>query len=300
MGEKKKLKKRLNLNNFPKARYFDLQDIIFHRFALICTLFGVIILTLLLVSIGSNGIGRIGWDFFTNGPSARPLRAGIYTALFGTIWMMFLTAIISFPIGIGAAIYLEEYNKKSRLAGILEINIANLAGVPSIIYGLLGLQIFARTLMLGNSLLAGAFTLALLILPVVIVSTREALRNVPYTIREASYALGASKWQTIWTQVLPASMSGILTGVILALSRAIGETAPLVVLGAATFVSTIPTGVMDKYTVIPIQIYNWVSRPDPKFAQNAAGAILVLLFITFIMNGIAIYLRNRSQKKIKW
>jgi phosphate transport system permease protein len=300
MGEKKKLKKRLSVRNFPKARYFDLQDIIFHRFAMGCTLIGVLVLLLLLIGVGSNGIDRINMDFLTNGPSARPLRAGIFTALIGTIWMMVLTALIAFPIGIGAAIYLEEYNKKSRLAGILEINIANLAGVPSIIYGLLGLQIFARTLMLGNSLLAGALTLALLILPVIIVSTREALRTVPYTIREASYAIGASKWQTIWYQVLPASMSGIFTGVILALSRAIGETAPLVVLGAATYVTSVPKGIMDNYTVVPIQIYNWVSRPDPEFSRIAAAAIIILLLFTFIMNGIAIYLRNRSQKNIKW
>ncbi|MCU0429417.1 MAG: phosphate ABC transporter permease PstA [Cytophagaceae bacterium] len=300
MGEKKKLKKRLRVGALPKAKYFEWQDIFFHRFAMVCTFFGVVALVLLLVGVGSNGLDRISWDFLSNGPSARPLRAGIFTALIGTLWMMVLTAVIAFPIGIGAAIYLEEYNKKSKLAGILEINIANLAGVPSIIYGLLGLQIFARTLMLGNSLLAGALTLALLILPVIIVSTREALRTVPYTIREASYALGASKWQTIWFQVLPASMSGIFTGVILALSRAIGETAPLVVLGAATFVTAVPTGIFDNYTVVPIQIYNWVSRPDPEFSRNAAAAIIILLMFTFVMNGIAIYLRNKSQKKIKW
>jgi phosphate transport system permease protein len=197
-------------------------------------------------------------------------------------------------------LYLEEYNKKSKMASFLEINISNLAGVPSIIYGLLGLEIFSRLFMLGESLLAGALTLALLILPIIIVSTREALKAVPYTIREASYALGASKWQTIWNQVLPAAISGIFTGVILALSRAIGETAPLIVVGALAFVSFVPEGVMDPYTVMPMQIFNWVSRPEKEFAHNAAAGIIVLLLITFVMNGIAVYLRHRWQKRIRW
>jgi phosphate transport system permease protein len=219
----------------------------------------------------------------------------------GTLWLMVLTAIIALPIGIAAGIYLEEYGKKSRFASIIEINIANLAGVPSIIYGLLGIEIFVRAWGLGESILAGSLTLALLILPIVIVSTREALKGVPYTIREASYALGATKWQTIWDQVLPAAGGGIFTGVILSLSRAIGETAPLIVVGAATFVTAAPSGPMDDvYTALPIQIFNWVGRPEKEFVPTAAAAIIVLLVITFAMNGIAVYLRHRWQKKIKW
>jgi phosphate transport system permease protein len=186
------------------------------------------------------------------------------------------------------------------MASFIEINIANLAGVPSIIYGLLGLELFARALMLGESVLTGCLTLALLILPIIIVATREALKGVPYSIREASYALGATKLQTIGAQVLPAAAGGIFTGVILAISRAVGETAPLIVVGAATFVPYVPEGLLDSYTVLPIQIFNWVSRPEKEFSVNAAAAILILLSITFIMNGIAVYLRHRWQKKVKW
>ena len=298
--EKKKFKNRLNIGTFPRVKYYDYQDKIFKYFAMTCTLLGVAALGLLLFNVLSTGLARIDWDFLTGGPSRRASNAGIFTALIGTLWIMFITAVIAFPIGISAAIYLEEYAKKSRLANILEINISNLAGVPSIIYGLLGLELFARMMNLGGSILTGSLTLTLLILPIIIVSTREALKTVPYTIREASYALGATKWQTIWNQVLPASISGIFTGVILALSRAMGETAPLIVIGAFTFVSSAPTSVMDEFTVLPIQIFNWVSRPQQAFSVNAAAAIIVLLSITFIMNGIAVYLRHRWQKKIKW
>lgn len=299
--EKKKFKNRLrSIGAFPKSKLYDYQDKAFKYFALGCTLLGVIVLAMLLFNVLSTGLGRIDWDFITEGPSRRAAKAGIFTALIGTLWIMFLTAAIAFPIGISAAIYLEEYAKKSRLANMLEINIANLAGVPSIIYGLLGLELFARALHLGGSLLTGSLTLALLILPIIIVSTRESLKTVPYSIREASYALGATKWETIWRQVLPASISGIFTGVILALSRAVGETAPLIVIGALTFVPYVPESVMDSFTVLPIQIFNWVSRPQQAFSVNAAAAIIVLLSITFIMNGIAVYLRHRWQKKIKW
>jgi phosphate transport system permease protein len=298
--EKKKFKNRLNIGNFPKAKFYDYQDKIFKYFALGCTLLGIAALGLLLFNVLSTGLSRIDWAFLTEGPSRKAASAGIFTALIGSLWIMVMTAVIAFPIGISAAIYLEEYAKKSRLANILEINISNLAGVPSIIYGLLGLELFARMMGLGGSILTGSLTLALLILPIIIVSTREALKTVPYTIREASYALGATKWQTIWRQVLPASISGIFTGVILALSRAVGETAPLIVIGAFTFVSSAPTGLMDGFTVLPIQIFNWVSRPQQAFSINAAAAIIVLLSMTFIMNGIAVYLRHRWQKKIKW
>ncbi len=277
-----------------------IKDKLFKYWAIACTLFGVVMLSIFLINIIADGIGRIDLKFLTSLPSRKAELAGIYTALMGTIWLMVLTAIIAIPIGVLAGVYLEEYGKKSRLASLLEINITNLAGVPSIIYGILGLEIFVRTLGLGVSLIAGALTLALLILPVIIVATRESIKAVPKTIREASYALGATKWQTISQQILPAASGGILTGVILALSRAIGETAPLIIVGALAYVPFAPSTPMDKYSVLPMQIFNWISRPEPEFATNAAAAIIILLLITFLMNGAAIYLRNRWQKKVKW
>ena len=246
-----------------------------------------------------DGIRRINWDFITNLPSRKAEKSGIFTALMGSIWILLLTTIISFPIGVAAGIYLEEYSKKNRLSGLLEINISNLAGVPSIIYGLLGLEVFVRIMGLGASILAGSLTLSLLILPIIIVATREAIKAVPSSIKDASYALGASKWQTIWHQILPASGGGILTGVILALSRAVGETAPLIVVGALAYVPFAPSNPMDEFSVLPIQIFNWISRPQPGFIENAAAAIIILLGITFIMNGIAVYFRNKWQKKWK-
>lgn len=236
----------------------------------------------------------------TSLPSRFAERSGIYTAWAGTLWVMVCTTLISFPVGVGAGIYLEEYGKKGRLSTLLEINIANLAGVPSIIYGLLGLEVFVRFMKMGSSILAGALTLSLLILPIIIVATREAVRAVPKTIKEASFALGASKWQTIWNQTLPASFGGILTGVILAISRAVGETAPLIVIGALAYVPFAPSGPLDEFTVLPIQIFNWVSRPQHEFVINAAAAIIVLLLITFVLNGVAVYLRYRWQQKLKW
>ena len=298
MSKKHKTEKQSRY--FGKSRYYEYEDLIFKYFGLFCTIFGIIILLLFIINLVSTGISRIDWNFIFDLPSRKAAKAGIYTAWVGTMWIMGLTTVIAFPIGIAAAIYLEEYNKKSKLSNFLEINIANLAGVPSIIYGLLGLELFARLFGIGESLLTGALTLSLLILPIIIVSTREALKAVPYTIREASYALGASKWQTISLQVLPASISGIFTGVILALSRAIGETAPLIVIGALTFVPFVPESIFDSFTVLPIQIFNWASRPQKEFSINAAAAIIVLLSITFFMNGLAVFLRHRWQKKIKW
>jgi len=275
-------------------------DNAFKVFGIICTLFGLVILGILIFNIAEVGLTRIDWNFITSLPSRKAEKAGIYTALMGTVWILFLTAIIAFPIGVGAGIYLEEYGKKSKWANFLEINISNLAGVPSIIYGLLGLEIFVRAFNMGGSILAGSFTLALLILPIIIVSTREALKAVPSSIKDASVALGASKWQTIWNQTLPASIGGVLTGVILAISRAIGETAPLIVVGALAYVPFAPSSPMDEFTVMPIQIFNWVSRPQHEFAVNSAAAIIILLLITFMMNGVAVYYRNKWQKKIKW
>ncbi|MBK9506142.1 MAG: phosphate ABC transporter permease PstA [Chitinophagales bacterium] len=277
-----------------------LKNNIFKYWAISCTLFGIAMLLIFLINIVIDGVGRLDWKFITDLPSRKPELAGIYTAIMGTVWILGLTAIIAIPIGVAAGIYLEEYGKKSRFANILEINITNLAGIPSIIYGILGLEVFVRMFGLGNSVIAGALTLSLLILPIIIVATREAIKAVPKTIREASFALGATKWQTISQQILPAAGGGVVTGVILALSRAIGETAPLIVVGALTYVPFVPQSPMDQYSVLPMQIFNWISRPEKEFATNAAAAIIVLLLITFIMNGFAIYLRNRWQKKVKW
>lgn len=275
-------------------------DKAFKYFGIACTFFGLLMLVIFVGNILTDGLQRIDWDFLTNLPSRKAEKAGILTAWAGTAWILGLTAIISIPLGVAAGIYLEEYGKKSRIASIVEVNIANLAGVPSIIYGLLGLEIFGRLMQLGASLLAGAFTLALLILPILIVATREALKAVPNSLREASYAMGATKWQTILHQILPAASGGILTGIILSLSRAMGETAPLIVIGALAYVPFVPSSPMDEFTVLPMQIFNWVSRPQQEFLVNGAAAIIVLLVITFLMNGIAVYLRNRWQKKINW
>lgn len=277
-----------------------LVDTLFKYVGIACTMFGIVVLLIFLGDIIIQGIGRIDWDFLTSLPSRRAQRAGILTAWTGTAWILGLTALIAIPLGISAGIYLQEYGAKNKLAHFVELNIANLAGVPSIIYGLLGLQIFVRTMNMGSSLLAGAFTLALLILPIIIVATREALKAVPNSLREASYGMGATKWQTTWYQILPAASGGILTGIILALSRAVGETAPLIVVGALAYVPFVAESPLDEFTVLPIQIFNWASRPQEAFLVNAAAAIIILLAITFVMNGLAVYLRNRWQKKVSW
>jgi phosphate transport system permease protein len=286
------MNKRFDINRF--------KDNLFRYVGIASTLFGLVMLGFFLYSVLREGLPRISAQFFTSLPSRKPEEAGILIPLFGTIWVMVLTSLIAIPLGVASGIYLEEYGKKNRLASLIEINITNLAGVPSIIYGLLALEVFVRILGLGKSLMAGSLTLALLILPIIIVATREALKAVPKTIREASYALGATKWQTTWFQILPASSGGIVTGVILAISRAIGETAPLIVIGAMLYITTIPKSPMDDFSVLPIQIFNWLSRPQKGFIINATAAIIILLAITFILNGIAIYLRNRWQKKVKW
>ena len=280
--------------------YNRLKDKAFQVFGVCCTFLGLIVLAVFLADILIEGLDRIDWDFLTSLPSRRAMRAGILTAWVGTLWILLLTAVISIPLGVAAGVYLQEYVKKSNFASFLEINIANLAGVPSIIYGLLGLEVFVRQMQLGESILAGALTLSLLILPIIIVTTREAIKAVPRSIRDASFALGASKWQTIWLQILPAASGGIMTGVILSLSRAVGEAAPLIVIGALAYVPFVPESPLDEFTVLPIQIFNWVSRPQEEFLINAAAAIIVLLFITFLLNGVAVYLRYRQQKKVKW
>jgi phosphate transport system permease protein len=280
------------------ARWRHIGDVIFQAVALLVLFLALASLAVLIVDIWADGAGRLSWQFLTSFPSRRPEEAGIWHALTGSIFVILLTAAIAAPIGIAAAIYLEEYGTRSVTARIIELNITNLAAVPSIIYGLLGLGLFVRAMAMGRSVLAGASTLALLVLPVVILSTREALRAVPSSIREGSYALGATKWQTIWYQVLPVALPGILTGMILALSRAIGETAPLITIGALTFVAFAPDGIWSPFTVLPIQIFNWVSRPQLDFRTNAAAAILVLLVLLLTMNAAAIWLRDRYQKKL--
>lgn len=278
------------------------------------TSFGLLVLAVLLFDVVVDGWPRLGWDFLTSFPSRKPEQAGILSAWAGTIWIMVSTALVSIPVGVGAGIYLEEYAQKNKFTDFIEINIANLAGVPSVIYGILGLGLFVRAMHLDRSVLAGGLTLALLILPVVILSTREALRAVPFSIREAAYALGATKWQAVRFQVLPAALGNIMTGIILAMSRAIGETAPLITLGALTYIPFLPQnpvavssqapfvhfslkGFLDPFTVLPIQIFNWVSRPQKGFLVDAAAGIVVLLAITLMMNGVAIYLRHKNQKR---
>ncbi len=277
-----------------------IQDLIFKYLGIVSTSVGILLLAVFIGSILKDGLGRIDWAFLTNLPSRKAENAGILTAWAGSLWLFVMTAVISIPVGVAAAIYLEEYSVKNRFSSMLEINITNLAGVPSVIYGILGLEIFVRTMRFGGSLLAGACTLALLILPIIIVATREAIKAVPSSIKEASFGMGATKWQTLRYQILPAAGGGIATGIILALSRAIGETAPVIVIGALAYVPFVPKGPMDEFTVLPIQIFNWTSRPDPAFVTNAAAGIIILLGVTFLLNGIAVYLRYRWQKKVSW
>lgn len=272
-------------------------DLLFQLASLATLLVALAALAALVFDIVSDGAPRLSWKFLTNIASRNAEEAGVYHALMGTIWVISLTGALALPIGVAAAIYLEEYGTRSRVARFIELNIANLAAVPSIIYGLLGLGLFVRYMGMGQSVIAGASTLALLALPVVILSTREALRTVPSTIREGSYALGATKWQTIWHQVLPMALPGVLTGLILALSRAIGETAPLITIGALTYIPFAPDSIWSKFTVLPIQVFNWVSRPQADFKTNAAAGILVLLALLLTMNAVAVIVRDRFQRQ---
>jgi phosphate transport system permease protein len=261
------------------------------------TMFALVVLAVLLYRIGSEGMQYLSLEFITNFASRMPERAGIWAALIGTLWVMAVTAPVSFILGVGTAIYLEEYAKKNAFTRFIQINISNLAGVPSIVFGLLGLTIFVRLLELQRSVLAGGLTMALLILPVIVVASQEALRTVPRDLREASYGMGATKWQTIRRIVFPAALPGILTGTILALSRAIGETAPLLVVGALAYVAFVPENLFSQFTVLPIQLYNWTSRPQEDFHMLAASGIIVLLIILLIMNSIAVYIRNKFHKR---
>jgi phosphate transport system permease protein len=289
------------------------RDQVFAVFGLLASVVAMLTLAALLVDLAFDGLPRLQPHFFTSYPSRFPERAGILSSCVGTLLVMIVTAVAALPIGVGAGIYLEEYAPRNWLTAIVEINIANLAGVPSIVYGLMALGLFVYQFGFGQSILSAGLTLALLILPIVIVATREAIRAVPSSMREAAYALGATKWQTTSDHVLPYSMGGILTGIIIGLSRAIGETAPLITIGALTFIAFLPdppvTGefpfisfdwIWSPYSVLPIQMFNWVSRPQAEFHLNAAATGLVLMSMTLAMNAIAIYFRYRFRKRIRW
>jgi phosphate transport system permease protein len=282
--------------NLPRRYQFDG---IFRAATIIATMIAIAVLAWLLTDILISGLPSLNWNFLTSFASRKPEQAGILAAIAGTLWVMFLVASLTFPIGVGSGIYLEEFARDTWFSRFIEINISNLAGVPSIIYGLLGLTVFVqlmRGFTGGRSVLSGALTLTLLVLPIVIVATREALRAVPDSIRQGGYALGGNRWQVIWSHTLPIAFPGILTGMILALSRAIGETAPLITIGALTFIPFLPSSPRDPFTVLPIQIYNWVSRPQKEFHDIAASGIIVLLVILLLMNSVAVLLRNHFQK----
>jgi len=261
------------------------------------TLTGILVLVVLVADVLKDGAGWLDWQFITSYPSRKPSEAGLLSALFGTLWIMVMTALFSLPIGIGTAIYLEEYAPDNRLQRLIQTNINNLAGVPSIVYGLLGLSFFVQALAMGRSILAGALTLTLMSLPVIIIAAQEAIRSVPEGHRLGAFALGATRWQVIRNIVLPSALPGILTGTILAMSRAIGEAAPMIAISALVYLTFIPSSPLDRFTVLPIQIFNWVSRPQEEFWHLAAAGIIVLLFVLLSMNAVAIVLRNRYQKR---
>jgi phosphate transport system permease protein len=288
-------------------------DKVFVIIGLICLMIGVLTLAVLLAGLVQDGAGRLNWDFFTHFPSRRAENAGILSAIVGSSLVMLLTAITAIPLGVAAGVYLEEYARRNWVTEIIEINVNNLAGVPSIIYGLLALGLFVYALDFGQSILSAGLTLALLILPIIIVATREAIRAIPSSIREGAYALGATRWQMVRDHIVPYSTGGILTGVIIGLARAIGETAPIITIGALTFIAFLPDAPVQRefpfvsfewlrspFTVMPIQMFNWMSRPQAAFQENAAAAGVVLVVMTLVMNGAAIWLRLRYRKRIKW
>lgn len=270
----------------------------FRAVCLLAILLPLCLLGLLFGSVLIEGGGHLSWDFLSSFPSRLASQAGILPALAGSAWLMVLTAALAIPVGLGAALYLEEYAAPSRWTSLIELNISNLAGVPSILYGLLGLEVFVRVLGMGRSVLAGAATLALLLLPMIIMASREALRTVPRAYREAAFALGADRWATLWHVVLPVCLPGVMTGIILSLARAIGETAPLVTIGALAYVAFVPDSPSSPFTALPIQIFNWISRPQPAFHTNAAAGIVVLLAAMLILSGGAMFLRARLQKRV--
>jgi phosphate transport system permease protein len=289
------------------------QDFIFNVVGIVCTLIGILTLGALLVDLVFDGLPRLTLGFLSNFPSRFAEQAGILSSWVGTLLIMVVTAATAVPLGVSAGVYLEEYARKNWITNLIEINIANLAGVPSIVYGLMALGLLVYQFRLGQSILTGGLTLAFLILPIVIVATREALRTIPQGIREAAYALGSTKWQVVRHHLLPYSIGGTMTGIIIALSRAIGETAPLITIGALTFIAFLPPPPMKSqppflsfdwlwspFSVLPIQMFNWVSRPDQAFVVNAAAAGLVLIFVTLSLNAVAIVIRYRVRKRIKW
>lgn len=290
---------RLNDNQTKHRRRRRLKDQAFRYFCLAAACLGVLLLVILLYGVGRDGIGRLSWDFVNSFPSRLASRAGIKAALFGSLWIIGLTALIAVPVGIAAAIYLEELARPTRLNRFIQLNIANLAGVPSIVYGLLGLAVFVRALALERSVISGALTMSLLILPMVIIVTQEAIRAVPKSLREGSLALGATQWQTVRRQVLPVAGPGIMTGIILSISRAMGESAPLITIGALTYVAFVPSGPTDGFTALPIQIFNWASRPQASFHEVASAGIIVLLAVLLSLNAVAIILRNRFEKRLR-
>ena len=272
------------------------RELAFALALLLGVLVSVVVLLVLFIDVARDGAGSLDGQFLSSFDSRFAEKAGIMPALVGTLWLMVLVAAMTLPLGVGAAVYLHEFAKPGRARNFIDLNVANLAAVPSVVYGLLGLAVFVRGIDLGRSVLAGAMTLTLLLLPIVVVATREALRAVPDSIRQASYGVGATRLQTVRGQVLPAAVPGIMTGMILGLSRAIGETAPLITLGALTYVSFVPAGPGDRFTAMPIQIFNWVSRPQEEFQHVAAAGILLLLGVLLAMNAIAIWIRGRFEK----
>jgi phosphate transport system permease protein len=289
------------------------QDVVFALVGIVALMIAVLTFLALFVNMALDGLPRLDWQFFTSFPSRRAAQAGILSAWVGSTLVMVVTAFFAVPLGVAAGVYLEEYARKNWVTDLIEINITNLAGVPSIVYGLLALGLFVYQFGLGQSILSAGLTLALLILPVVIVATREAIRSIPQVIREGSYALGATRWQTVRYHILPYSSAGILTGIIIGMARAIGETAPIITIGALTFIAFLPPApvkaeppfvsldwVMSPFTVMPIQMFNWTSRPEAAFQDNAAAAGFVLVFMTLAMNGLAIWLRYRLRRNIKW
>jgi len=288
------------LDIYTAKRRGRITNFLFTSVCFLATITCMVLLVVLIWNIILQGKNWLSWDFVDSFPSRFPHKAGIKSALYGSIWLIGLTALFSVPLGVGAAVYLEEYAPKSRWRKLIQLNISNLAGVPSIVYGILGLALFVRALALERSVLSGALTLTLVVLPIIILSSQEALRSVPDSIRRSAYALGATRWQTVWYQVLPASLPGIMTGVILSLSRALGEAAPLIAVGAMAYVPFVPESLSDEFTALPIQIFNWTSRPQEDFHHLAAAGILVLLVVLVSMNAIAIFVRHKYGKKIRW
>lgn len=284
----------------PKVNYRQTVGKIWRVIFFASTLLAIVLLGMLLWSIIEPGWSWLSMQLLTNPPSARASRAGMNPAIWGSIWIVMISGIVAFGLGLGTAVYLEEYAQRGKFNDFIQTNISNLAGVPSIVYGLLGLVVFVDWMTMGRSLIAGALTMALLILPVVVISSREAIRAVPSSLRQASYGLGATKWQTVRHHVLPAAFPGVLTGIILAMSRAIGETAPLLVVGGASQVLWRPDGPFSTFMVMPLQIYNWTSRPQKDFEHLSAAAIIVLMVILLLMNSLAIALRQHFSKKARW